>query len=81
MALGAFSLVATIWMKSHYGTFMTGNPLLLLSAMLELIGIQFISMGLLGEVLTRTYFESQGKTSYAVWSTLNLNEPAKRRAA
>ena len=41
--------------------FMTGNPLLLLSVMLELVGVQFISMGLLGEVLTRTYFESQGK--------------------
>src|SRR5437868_1773873 len=37
MALGALSLLGTIWMKSHYGTFMSGNPLLLLSAMLELI--------------------------------------------
>jgi hypothetical protein len=38
-------------------------------------------MGLLGEVLTRTYFESQGKTAYTVRSTLNLDELAKRRAA
>ncbi len=81
MGLGALSLLATIWMKSHYGTFMTGNPLLLLSAMLEVIGVQFISMGLLGEVLTRTYFESQGKTAYVVWSTLNLDEASRRRAA
>ena len=51
---------------------MTGNPLLLLSVMLELVGVQFISMGLLGELLTRTYFESQGKTAYTVRSTLNL---------
>ena len=53
-------------MKLHSGIFMTGNPLLLLSVMLELIGVQFISMGLIGELLTRTYFESQGKTPYAV---------------
>jgi glycosyltransferase involved in cell wall biosynthesis len=81
MGLGGVSLLATVWIKARYGIFMTGNPLLLLSVMLELVGVQFISMGLLGEVLTRTYFESQGKTAYTVRSTLNLEEPAKRRAA
>jgi glycosyltransferase involved in cell wall biosynthesis len=81
MALGAVSLATTYAMKLHSGIFMTGNPLLLLSAMLELVGVQFISMGLLGELLTRTYFESQGKTPYAVRSTLNLDAPVQRRAA
>jgi glycosyltransferase involved in cell wall biosynthesis len=81
MGLGVVSLLATIWMKSHRGVYMTGNPLLLLSAMLELIGVQFISMGLLGEILTRTYFESQGKAAYAVRNTLNLTRPTNRRAA
>jgi glycosyltransferase involved in cell wall biosynthesis len=80
MGLGVVSLLATVWMKSHFGTFMTGNPLLLLSVMLELVGVQLISMGLLGEVLSRTYFESQGKTAYTVRSTLNL-EPARRGKA
>ena len=62
------SLLATVWMKyvSEPRVFMTGNPLLLLSVMLELMGIQFILMGLLGEVLSRTYFESQGKSPYSV---------------
>jgi glycosyltransferase involved in cell wall biosynthesis len=81
MALGAVSLVATFLMKWRLGIFLTGNPLLLLSAMLELIGVQFISMGLIGELLTRTYFESQGKASYTVRTTLNLEPPAQRRAA
>lgn len=81
MGLGCVSLLVTIWMKSHYGTFMTGNPFLLFSAMLELIGVQFISMGLLGEVLTRTYFESQGKAAYTVRTTINLQERVKRTAA
>jgi glycosyltransferase involved in cell wall biosynthesis len=83
MALGVVALVATVVMKWYSGgrLFMTGNPLLLLSAMLELVGVQFISMGLLGELLTRTYFESQGKTPYAVRNTLNLDAPAQRRAA
>jgi hypothetical protein len=60
---------------------MTGNPLLHLSIMLEMVGIQFISMGLLGEVMTRTYFESQGKTPYAVQATLNLTTHGERKAA
>jgi len=81
MALGGISLLATVWMKSHSGIFMTGNPLLHFSVMLELVGVQLISMGLLGEVMTRTYFESQSKRSYSVQSTLNLRSPEKRRAA
>jgi hypothetical protein len=81
MGLGVCSLLATIWMKSRSGIFMTGNPLLHLSAMLEMLGMQFILMGLLGEILTRTYFESQGKTSYTVRNTLNLDQPVRRHAA
>ncbi len=84
MGLGAVTLLTVAWMK--YGTphpvNMTGNPLLLLSALLELVGVQFISMGLLGELLARTYFESQGKSSYVVRATLNLEpHPEQRRAA
>jgi glycosyltransferase involved in cell wall biosynthesis len=81
MGLGAVALLTTIWMKAHSGIWMTGNPLLLLSGILELIGVQFISMGLLGELMTRTYFESQGKTAYTVLNTLNLQQPTRRRAA
>jgi glycosyltransferase involved in cell wall biosynthesis len=83
MGLGVASLLATMAMKYLFNppVFMTGNPLLLLSVMLELVGVQFISMGLLGEVLTRTYFESQGKSAYTVRATLNLDADAKRRVA
>jgi hypothetical protein len=83
MGLGGGSLIATMAMKYLLNppVFMTGNPLLLLSVMLELVGVQFISMGLIGEVLTRTYFESQGKAAYTVRATLNLDTPSTRRAA
>jgi glycosyltransferase involved in cell wall biosynthesis len=83
MGLGFVSLLVTIAMKYALNppVFMTGNPLLLLSVMLELVGVQFISLGLLGEVLTRTYFESQGKSAYTVRATLNLDAAKKRRAA
>jgi glycosyltransferase involved in cell wall biosynthesis len=83
MGLGVLSFLVTVWMKwqSHGRIWMTGNPFLLLSVMLELIGVQFMSMGLIGELLTRTYFESQGKSAYTVRSTLNLEPADQRRAA
>jgi glycosyltransferase involved in cell wall biosynthesis len=81
MSLGGLALLAVVWMKARSGIFMTGNPLLHFGIMLEMVGVQFISMGLLGEVLTRTYFESQGKSAYAVRQTRNLGPTRKRRAA
>jgi hypothetical protein len=47
------------------------NPLLLLAVFLFLVGIQFILMGLVAELLIRTYFESQGKTPYIVCKMWN----------
>jgi glycosyltransferase involved in cell wall biosynthesis len=81
MGAGVLSLLATVWMKAHSGIYMTGNPLLLLSALLELVGVQFISLGLIGELLTRTYHESQDKNPYLVRTTLNLEPPSQRKAA
>src|SRR5205809_5229964 len=59
MFLGFLSLLATVAMKWHSGLWMTGNPFLHLAALLEVIGVQFISLGLIGELMMRTYFESQ----------------------
>lgn len=42
------------------------NPLLLLSVLFSGFGMQCIMMGLLAELLTRTYHESQGKSTYVV---------------
>jgi len=41
-------------------------PLLMLGVLLILVGVQFVSMGLLGELIVRTYFESQNKPIYYV---------------
>ena len=81
MSLGVLCLAVPIWNKIFHNISIIRSPLLLLSVMLELIGIQFISMGLLGEVMTRTYFESQGKKAYRVGTTLNFEERKEARAA
>ncbi|RPJ81139.1 MAG: hypothetical protein EHM13_10935 [Acidobacteria bacterium] len=49
---------------------MTGNPFLLLAVLLGVVGTQFISLGLLGEISIRTYHESQNKPVYYAKETL-----------
>lgn len=50
-----------------------GNrPLLSVSVMFVLIGLQFICFGLLAEVLVRTYHESQDKKIYTVRDVIRL---------
>ena len=43
-----------------------GRPLLVLSTLLVIFGVQLISMGLLGEVLVRIYHEAQAKPIYTL---------------
>ncbi len=80
---GFLSLFVTIAQKLLWAEHMNRNPLLLLSVLLTVVGVQFISMGLIGEVLSRTYFESQGKTSYMIRTTLNMvqEQPPQAKAA
>ena len=57
--------------KIFYGFDIGGRPLLLLAVLLILIGFQFITMGLLGEMLARTYHESQNKAIYVIEEILD----------
>ena len=50
----------------HTDTMVEHGPLMLLAVVLFLSGIQFVSMGLLGEISARTYYESQNKPIYAL---------------
>jgi glycosyltransferase involved in cell wall biosynthesis len=42
------------------------RPLLMLAVLLTIMGIQFISMGLLGEIIIRTYYEVLNKPIYSI---------------
>lgn len=43
-----------------------GRPIVLLGILLVVTGLQFVTMGLLAELLVRTYHESQGKPVYRI---------------
>ena len=81
MAVGVLILALPIANKLINDISIIRSPILHLSVMLELIGVQLISMGLLGEVMARTYFESQGKKAYVVGGTLNVEGGKEERRA
>ncbi|MEN6401615.1 MAG: glycosyltransferase family 2 protein, partial [Armatimonadia bacterium] len=49
-----------------YGTPLANRPALLLAVLLMLLGVQFVSMGLIAELQARTYYEAQDKKIYAI---------------
>lgn len=55
-----------IWMGQHIGD----RPLLLLGILLIISGIVLLGIGLLAELVTRTYYESSGKRIYTVREVL-----------
>ncbi len=68
----ALALYLTV-QKFLYDLDIGNRPLLLLAILLIFIGIQFITMGLLGEMLARTYHESQARPVYVVGEILRGN--------
>ena len=51
-----------------------GKPLLLLGILLVMGGIQFITIGIIAELLMRTYFESQRKKPYRIKNVARTKE-------
>jgi glycosyltransferase involved in cell wall biosynthesis len=68
VGLGALIAAYLLYEKfAHAVTIMTQHgPLMLAGVALFVSGVQFISMGLLGEIIARTYYESQNKPIYAL---------------
>ncbi len=54
-----------------------GKPLLILGLILLLGGIQFITIGIVADINTRTYFESQGKKTYTVRKVFHGKRPVE----
>jgi len=65
-ALGTAAGLYLSYAKLFLGQPIGDRPLLLLAVLLVVMGVQLITMGLLGELMVRTYHESQGKPTYVV---------------
>lgn len=66
VAMGLLTGLYLTFLKIFFDQDIGGRPLLLLAVLLVVIGVQLITMGLLGEMVIRTYYESQAKPIYYV---------------
>ncbi|ARU04059.1 glycosyltransferase [Comamonas serinivorans] len=69
LATPGFLILAWLFLLKLFGHDIGGRPLLIVGVMLVLMGITFVAAGLIGELLTRIYYESGGGQQYYV------NEP------
>jgi glycosyltransferase involved in cell wall biosynthesis len=74
--LSSVFFAALMYLKLVRGLSMILTPLPLLTAMAFLVGVLSILMGLVAEMLVRTYFESQGRSPYLVRELVNF-EPER----
>ena len=65
-AIGSLILVHLVSLKLLYGLDIGDRPLLVAGTLLVVVGIQLISLGVIGEILSRTYFASSKEKSYFI---------------
>lgn len=78
LALGAIGGALITYLtiaRLFFGVPLGDRPILIFAFMLLIIGLQFILFGLIGEMQTRTYYESQDKPIYHVRRTIGIEQP------
>ena len=78
MGLGFAASVVVLWQKFADGVWVHRNPLFLIAIMFVVTGVQFLGIGLIAEIMVRTYFESQHKTAYSISETANFDRTPAR---
>lgn len=70
--LGFFAGIYLVIEKILFGASIGSRPLLILSVLLIIVGIQLIMIGLLGELIIRVYYETHAKEIYVVEEYVNF---------
>ena len=65
-SLGALILIYLISLKLIYGQDIGDRPMLIAGTLLVVVGIQLVSLGVIGEILSRTYYASSKEKSYFI---------------
>lgn len=71
--LGFIAGGAAVWLKIFTEISFNRTPLPVLTAFFLMVGVQFIVMGVLAEMVMRTYYESQKRTPYQIKEKINFN--------
>ena len=75
---GILATLFTVYSRFFEDVRVHRNPVALIAIFLFLAGLLFITQGLLAELVTRTYFESQGKSTYVIRSILGRGLGGRR---
>jgi dolichol-phosphate mannosyltransferase len=71
------SLVFALYFRFVENVHLNRMPLATLTMIMFAMGVQFIFMGLLAEMIVRTYHESQNKPTYLIRERINIEDDAK----
>jgi glycosyltransferase involved in cell wall biosynthesis len=72
IAVSFASVVWALYLKFFESKSFISTPVPLLAVLAFITGVMSILMGLIAEIIMRTYYESQGKSVYLVKDTINL---------
>jgi glycosyltransferase involved in cell wall biosynthesis len=78
--IAAIDLLYLFIRRTLWGVPAFSSPLLQIGVMFFIMGFQSILMGLIAELLARTYHESQQKPTYTIRKTINISEMKNKRA-
>src|ERR1043165_6015838 len=73
-AISVLSGLYALFLKVIHKADFVQTPLPILCIVMFAVGVQFLLMGLLAEMLVRTYHESQAKRIYAVRETIGMEK-------
>jgi len=73
LTLGMLALIYLIFVKLFLEESIGGRPLLILSVLSILAGIQLISTGLLAEILVRIYYKTKDTKPYIIQEKINID--------
>ena len=76
----AFSVLLSVWavyLKMFRNIDLDGTPLLIFSAVFVIVSVQLLLMGILADLVMRTYFESQDKKTYQLRESVNVEHGAR----
>jgi glycosyltransferase involved in cell wall biosynthesis len=76
MVGSAVMMAYLLFRRTFFQVSVLGSPLFQLGVMFLILGFQSILMGLIAELLVRTYHESQKKPTYTVHSLINTKKKA-----
>lgn len=81
LVLSGISLLTLLFLavrRIFWGVSVMASPLFMMAIMILILGFQSVLMGLIAELLARTYHESQGKTVYHIREKINFDPEEKQ---